>query len=151
MLKKHKPHPLTGPEAAMTCALPPPHHHPHFLETSETKSLPPAAHFISSLKKMLKDSTVVLNLLCTFRLRFFRFPIQKASWQLLSVSMAFTLYTNNSRLFFKAGTWLVRLVSWRIWFIMTKLVRTFQINTLSVTGLKQYLHSRIWCQSVFKR
>lgn len=55
------------------------------------------------------------RLLCTFRLRFFRFPIQKASWQLLSVSMAFTLYTNSSRLFFKAGTWLVRLVSWRIW------------------------------------
>lgn len=55
------------------------------------------------------------ELLCTFRLRFFRFPIQKASWQLLSVSMAFTLYTNSSRLFFKAGTWLVRLVSWWIW------------------------------------
>lgn len=51
----------------------------------------------------------------TFRLRFFRLPIQNASWQLFSVSMAFTLYTNSSRLFFKAGTWLVRLVSWWSW------------------------------------
>lgn len=66
MLKKHKPHhPLTGPEAAVTSALPPPPHHPHFLETSETKSLPPAAHFISSLRKLVViDSAVVLRSCC---------------------------------------------------------------------------------------
>lgn len=82
MLKKHEPHPLSGPEVAVTSALPLLHHHPppHFLETSETKSLPPAAHFISSLRKMLvKDyHCSTEGLLCTFRLRFFRFPIQKA-------------------------------------------------------------------------
>lgn len=43
--KKHKP-PLTDPEAAVSSALPPPLRHPHFPETSETKSLPPEAHFI---------------------------------------------------------------------------------------------------------
>lgn len=84
MLKKHEPHPLSGPEVAVTSALPLLHHHhppPHFLETSETKSLPPAAHFIGSLRKMLvKDyHCCTEELLCTFRLRFFRFPIQKAS------------------------------------------------------------------------
>lgn len=62
MLKKHEPRPLTGPEAAVISALPP-LHHPRFLETSETKSLPPAAHFIISLSKMLvkHDSTVVMK------------------------------------------------------------------------------------------
>lgn len=61
MLTEYKPRPLTGPEAAVTPARSLPLRHPHFLETSETKSLHPAAHFISSLSKMLlkQDCTVV--------------------------------------------------------------------------------------------
>lgn len=40
------PHPLTLPEAAVSDALPP-RHRLHFLETSETKSLRPAAYIIN--------------------------------------------------------------------------------------------------------
>ena len=51
----------------------------------------------------------------TCKSRFLRLPSQKASLQLLRISMAFTWQTNSSRVFLSKGTCLVSFVSWRIW------------------------------------
>lgn len=67
---------------------------------------------------------------CTFRFLFLRFPTQKASWQLLRMSMAFTRYTNCSRVFFSRGTWFVSPVSWRIWNQPHKALQTHKAGPL---------------------
>lgn len=56
-----------------------------------------------------------MYVMLTCRSLFLRTPTQKASWQWLSASMAFTRYTNSSRDFFSKGTWLVSPVSWWIY------------------------------------
>lgn len=155
VLKKHEPRPLTGPEAAVTSALPPLHHHPHFLETSETKSLPPAAHFIGSLRKMLvKDLTVALKSYSVpsdcgssgFRSKRPPDSCWVSAWPSPCTQ---TAPGSSSR-------------QGRDWWgscpgesgppnILTKLVRTFQINTFTVSSLKAVLvvestDSEMWDQ-----